>query len=44
MKPALQRQAMHLLDRALIGALFLIVLLLLGIELARAGELALPRI
>jgi hypothetical protein len=39
MKLATQQRTMRLLDRALIGTLFLLALLLLGVELARAGEI-----
>ena len=39
MKLATQQRTMRLLDRALIGTLFLLTLLLLGVELARAAEI-----
>jgi len=39
MKPATQRVTFRLLDRAVIGAFLFLVLLLLGIEVARAGEI-----
>src|SRR5438093_1202734 len=39
MKLAARRATLRLMDRALIGALLFVVLLLLGIEVARAGEI-----
>ena len=39
MKLATQQRTMRLLDRALIGTLFLLALLLLGVELARSAEI-----
>jgi hypothetical protein len=42
MKPITRQWTMRLLDRVLIGTLFLIALLLMGIEMARAGQVVPP--
>lgn len=39
MKTVTHERTMRLLDRALIGTLFLLALILLGVEMARAGEI-----